>query len=838
MLKNLRPDARHLTLLPSKKLDLASALRAIDTQAQPGGGFVHIHTPLPAFETTRIAALISGKQLMIAVALDHSIAGPVPGDSVDIFFDPYHDRIGYAHFHFPFGQDPYKLHHWPYPEARSTRFKYPTPVKTQWTSRVSVDVVGVDSPEHVLLAWFDVKDIFRAGSTVGFNVCRARAKTNELTAWSLATGNGFVDASSLGTLHLTPPDVTIDITSASLTGGTASLTLLANSVNLAPITVKLVSPSGNAVTATTKSSGKSITLSFKGVTEPGRHLIHIESPGLKTSPELFVVDNVTQANPKRFDMGMFLDCPDDLRTSPYTPASLRGQLATLNNWGVTRLNWIDYPSPGQAPGFWVAVCNQNYALESYKACGDLLQAASKICESLNVDCVATIKPYEQGFDLAHNYPLAADVVLNSDQNPVGRYPRMLAADAGTCRANAAWHTPIAFPIKELTFLSETPVPKLTPRDLALLTSKDNRKYAKYAGPLKVTVEHKSVPHLRWSPAGPQTDKGTRKVWVVTLKGLNIKTPYACLQIRKPGIAITGRAFALAQSLDDAGTSRSINLHRASSIKNGFVFQGIWKGWQNHSEGYMDIMTLATGDNGLMFTAHQNLPSILDPLTPEAQTLWLADVQDALDRGAKAVDVRPLCHHTNCIDWSLLAFHPAVVEAFTQAHGRTPEPTEADLEKVRILRGAAFTSFLRKARALTQAANARLVMHFESGIEVPVKYHTRMALHLDWQTWVNEGIIDEIMLKFFSSQSRWVHEHLMPLARKAGIKIHSCDPNNTLNLPQGIERARNLVRESRQAGMDGLSFYEANSYLRINRAGLPVPIAHADIALTAAGQEAK
>ncbi len=842
MLKNLRPDARHLTLQSVKKLDLKTALHAIDSQPGISGGFVSLHTPMPAFETTRIAGLISGKQFLIAVALDHAIGKPTPGDSVDIFFDPFHDRLGYAHFHFPFGQTPIPLHHYPYPDARSTRFKYPAPLKTQWTSRSSVDVVGVDSPEHVLLAWFDIKDIFRSPitpTTVGFNVTRCRAITNELTSWSLATGNGFVDASSLGTLHLTPPDITIDISSPSLSGSTASFTLTALSQNdtPTPLTIRLVDACGNTSVDETKSSQKPATLTFKNINEPGRHLIYIESPNKKVSPDLWVVDNVPQTDKKPYKMGMFLDSPDDLRTSPYTPASLHAQLSTLRQWGVTRLNWIDYPAPAEAPAFWIAVCNQTNAIKSYKSCGDLLLASSVICDKLGMDCVATIKPFEQGFDLPHDYPLGSDAVLNSDQNPVSLYPRMALALDGTCRSNPAWHTPITFPIKQLTFYSDTPVPHLTRKDIKLFTSKNNRKYAPYAGPLKVTVEHRSVPHLTWSPGGPKADKKRRKCWVVTLE-LSLKTPFACFQIKKPNIAITGRAFALAQSTDASGTTRPISKHRASNMQKGFVFQGVWKGWQNHSEGYMDTLTLSSGDNGLMLTAQQSLPSILEPLAPEAQNLWLADVQSALSHGAKAIDIRPLCHHTNCTDWSLLAFHPAVIEAFTNTYNRLPEPTESDLQKVRVLRGAAFTDFLRKAKALTHAAGARLVMHFESGIEVPVQYHTRMALHLDWQTWINQGFIDEVMLKFFSAQSRWVHESLMPLAKKAGIKIHSCDPNNTIVAAQGVERAQRLVRESREAGLDGLSFYEANSYLRINPEGHPIPIGHADTALTRAGEEAK
>jgi hypothetical protein len=833
MLKNLRPIARHLTLLPSKKLDLASALHAIDSNPDTSGGFVHIHTPMPAFETTRIAALRNARQFLIAIALDHALGAPFPGEAVDIFFDPYHDRLGYTQFFTPIGHEPINVHHFPYPEARSTRFKYPAPIKTQWTSRASVDVVGAASPEHVLLAWFDIKDIFRNGNTIGFNVARSRDKTNELSSWSLATGNGFVDASSFGTLHLTPPDLTVDIQPAH-SPDSLTLTTQSSSPN-APVTVRIVSPSGNTQNAYTTGSQ---TLEISGLSEHGKHLIYINSPDINSAPDLWVVDHIPNSLSKTFHMGMFLDSPDDLRTSPYSLKTLQAQLQTLKNWGVSRLNWIDYPAPTHAPAFWNAVCDLKNAKQSYKACGDLLLAASQICENLAIDCVATLKPFEQGFDVAHDHPPSKDTHLNSDQNPVSLYPRMVSAINGACRSNPAWHTPIAYPIKELTFISDTPLPKLTPKDFTLLTSADNRTYKRHPGPLKVSVEHKSVPHLRWTPAGPRPDKGTRKAWVLTLKNPNIKTPFACLQIRNKDLKISGRAFALAQSIDNKGLTRSVSLHRASTLQKGFVFQGVWKGWQNHSEAYLDVRTLTTGDNGLMFTAHDILPTILEPLTPEAQTLWLADVQDALARGAKAVDLRPLCHHTNCIDWSLLAFHPAVIQAFTTTYGRPPEPTEADLEKIRILRGQAFTDFLRKAHLLTRAAGARLVMHFESGIEVPVHLHTRMALHLDWQTWINQGLIDEIMLKFFSSQSRWVHESLMPLARKAGIKVHSCDLNNSLVSPQGVERAQRLIRESRQAGMDGLSFYEANSYVRLNPAGHPIPIGHADLALTRAGHEAK
>ena len=113
------------------------------------------------------------------------------------------------------------------------------------------------------------------------------------------------------------------------------------------------------------------------------------------------------------------------------------------------------------------------------------------------------------------------------------------------------------------------------------------------------------------------------------------------------------------------------------------------------------------------------------------------------------------------------------------------------------------------------------LHLESGIEVPASLDQRMQMNLEWETWIQEGIADELVLKWWFSQNPFIHERVLPLARKHGIPVHLVEMNGSLNNTQrAIERATALLTESRRAGFAGFAWYEAAGYKRRNIENIP------------------
>ncbi|HOS44567.1 MAG TPA: hypothetical protein PK794_12805, partial [Armatimonadota bacterium] len=81
-----------------------------------------------------------------------------------------------------------------------------------------------------------------------------------------------------------------------------------------------------------------------------------------------------------------------------------------------------------------------------------------------------------------------------------------------------------------------------------------------------------------------------------------------------------------------------------------------------------------------------------------------------------------------------------------------------------------------------------------------------------------------------AQSAFVHQRILPRARAAGIPVHLCDRNFSLNTPRAVELAETLARDARDAGFAGLNWYETNSYYMMNAAGIAVPYANNDYAV--------
>jgi hypothetical protein len=119
------------------------------------------------------------------------------------------------------------------------------------------------------------------------------------------------------------------------------------------------------------------------------------------------------------------------------------------------------------------------------------------------------------------------------------------------------------------------------------------------------------------------------------------------------------------------------------------------------------------------------------------------------------------------------------------------------------------------------------------------YDQRMEIHLDWATWIREGLIDEAFIKWMGSQDRYIHENVLPLAKKHGVPMTICGiSSSSVISPRFIELTRAVVEDPRAAEFDGYIFYETASSKYRNAENVPGWRSHSGAAFRAATDSAQ
>lgn len=845
----LRPAQRSCVASRVQRISARAARESLLHGADVQRGFVHFATPMPAFDDTAFRVMADRRELIVAVHLANSMGPRSADDSIEIFIDPLHDHLGFFQFIFT-RQSPRAqvFHHLPYGDAASTAFPHIQVRGFVWGSEKGRNVINQVESQDTLYVRFGVDDVFRNGPVCGFNVCRYRPAFKEASSWNLCAGNGFVDATSFGHLwlHENPALASLDearIESGRLIieGRLAGAGSGAEGVPAGAISIELADPLDRRVRAKARIRNGRLSAALPWPKAPvtGRHRLYLHGADSLAEPGMFHFDLLPtirargRGRPADFKLGMFYDIPDDLRSTHFSPDRLAAELDLLRNWGVRRVSWIDYGPTDRSRSFWEWASSLQNARRTMAECGDVLPLAARQCREKGMTCYGVIKPFDMGFSEPEFDRPAPDRVLEVENRWAAVLDEVAANPSSVMTANPAWARPWMPPITRLRISSQSPLPPLDRADVELLVSDDNRRYAAYRGLFGLRQGTASVPHVRYTPAELLEEPGRRREHFLEFTGLALRARYAAIRFKRDGVCIEQRMFLAVQAFDAAGQPVGLMPSTGGSLESGLVFSKDWPGWANQTPRWISPWICEGRPLGMVFEVPQRVPQTLEPIDAAARAVWLAAVQRVIDAGCDGVDIRLLCVHHCCPDWLRYAFAAPVREAFAARYGRAVEAVEADYERVRLLRGEAVTQFLRDAKARTHAAGRKLVVHLECGIEVPPRLHTRMQLHLDWQRWIREGLADELMLKYWGSQSVWVHEQVLPLARQHGVPVHICDMNFTLSSPTGVERARRLAAEALAAGFAGYSFYETHSYLKLNPRGVPTVIGHADHAIRAA-----
>ena len=542
----------------------------------------------------------------------------------------------------------------------------------------------------------------------------------------------------------------------------------------------------------------------------------------------------TRRQARDFRLSVTYDIPDNIAyTHHYTPQLIEREMETWKSWGIDRICWIDYGPMSDWPSFWRMMAGpRNRDPQSVertrRACDDLLPVVAKACKKLGLEVFAVYKPFDLGFN---NFWMDGDDGISCVREIENRYasahPDVAAHPELTMRANPAWLRRTTFPIRRLCLYSQTPIERFTANGLTIWISKDNRRFEKYAGPRELTVGSVSRPHFTWTPAGKVAETSPRtRDWCIELSNLSIKVPFVAIEIADKGFTMTHRHFAFVEAFSGVGTEVPVEPATGGTRAGGFEFGKRWTGWANHNEPAIDPFTWAGPELGLRFGEIENITTLLEPTYPGTRQIWLRHLQRILDAGVDGIDIRTIGHHNCTNSYLTFAFADPVRQEFQRRFGHDVEPTDADYQSVRRIRGDAYTQFVRDAAALVRSRGKRLAAHVEWGADVPPHLHARlqMQMELQWERWIRQRLVDELSLRGWGCFNRYVHGRLLPLARRHDVKVHLISTNLTGGIDlRAMELCDRLVTEACAAGFSGYNLYESDCLLRLNSEGHPMSV---------------
>lgn len=826
---------RELSVFPVRRVWAAERLSRADAAVprlqreilqgqRVAGDFVTLLAPLAPRDQTLFKVWVTDAHLIVGVAMLDAAPAAREEDygrsfgSLELHFNPRNDGYGRMQFIFDPDGKPGYFSFLPYPEAHRSADRDLTLQRHQ----VLDQILPVQFRIRWIFAWLDPSRVFADGETCGFNVCRHRPIIREHSAWNDPAGHGFADPTGYGVLRLRPPRIELAALSVACGGGALRFAVQRKSGTGRPA-LDLVNPLGERQRAGLRWNGSfgCGVVKPRGGILPGRWRIvpALSAAGTAAGGFWFDVPPAARRRPPMV-LAVTYDPPMNMRANAYTPERLAAEMRLWAGWGVSRINWIEQ---GTAPG---DVTLQGNRLESERACGGLLRCAVTQAHRAGMSLYTVFKT----FDLVihwlltqppGHHPDPAREIVHSLENRVNTAARDVAgAQAYVFRANDDWLMAPVRPVRTIRLFSETAIPELAADDITLWCSDDNRRFRRYRGSLAVGVRAMRRPHALWTPAGKRPAPGGVRNWCIELSGLALRSDYVAVTLRER-VTLTQKPFMLAEAEGDSGACPVFPASQGG-IEGGFAFWTQWPTWNNRTEPLVERRAWG-GVVGLALKDEPSVPELLEPTYPAVRDLWLARIRRMLADGADGVDIRTLCHHNGVMSYLRLAFAPVVRDTFASLYGRVPRPDPEDYERIRRIRGDAYTQFLRDARRLASAAGARLAVHLENGMEVPPHLDTRMQIAWDWRAWIREGIADEITLKWFSERSRFVHEQVLPLCRRHGVPVHVCSRNLDGGMTErGVEFVESVLTRCAEAGLAGYNLYETANLMALNPAGRPWP----------------
>lgn len=531
-----------------------------------------------------------------------------------------------------------------------------------------------------------------------------------------------------------------------------------------------------------------------------------------------------------FAIEAFVDFPDDAITAmePITPAHIDAMVQRLAESGVRRVSWEVY---GDGHGGLLIPAHdarwENMA-RTYTGLGqNSLAVAVEAAHRRGMEIYAYFKPYETGCAALFPDGSYEATVYGRTRQIGGRMTWMepFVVDHPHLRIRRLDGLPAGGPGAPICGLrlrkSDAAPTRVTREHLQVWVSDHNYRYRRLDVPLEVreVIEpcRRDVRDLFSEDLLARRGDPQR---VLYLSGFELRDPYVLVTTDfADGPADFGNTDLEMISAQDAA-GRDIKGVVASGTAIWFGDQVDFRNWGlMYDTGYNgQMMHLddpnASGRRGIIAYApgrNQYLPGSLCETEPEVQRFWLRCLEGVLDAGVDGVDLREENHSTHTNHPEEYGYNEVVLDQCRQ-RGQVDGPTVA------AVRGDAYTAFLARAKDLINRRGAAMRIHFQVDWyrpNPPLSRRLAYPANLDfqWQRWIEEGLTDEAVLRFFALPFDCVFED--PVAQEVVARCRAKRIPITVNRyirPQSLVEEFGRVR--RDGRFAGFILYETCSFLKI------------------------
>ena len=558
--------------------------------------------------------------------------------------------------------------------------------------------------------------------------------------------------------------------------------------------------------------------------------------GLTTLTMIFIFSThvfaqVSEGAKSRFRLEALVDFPDDALKTVITPADVDAMMAKLREMGVTRVSW-GYYGDGHGGYMFPSELNDqwhNYA-QTLRALENPLRVAVEAAHCHEMELYAYYKPYETGPGISL-----------PDGSPEGR-------GFGRIRQKGGWLTwmdPFVMdypnlrirhkPDNSIEDISNVPIcaiklvkrddstTRITKEHLQIWSSQFNYRYQQLN--VDFTLQESVQPSLlevRDINGVLITKKGD-PVRILTLSGFRLTEPYILVTTDftdgKPDFGNTGTNMFVALDENNEeipgvfATGGGVwEANRVDFRNFGLIFDiGFGRSLiyldESNTSGRRGLIAFACGRN-------EYLPGALCETEPQVCDFWLSCIREMLDAGVDGVDFRVENHGTHtdyCEDYG---YNDVILQ-------KCGELGKTDSETIAQVRGNAYTNFLRQAKHLLASNGKRMRINlnldwFRSD-PPPVRRLAYPAnIHYDWKSWVDEGLLDEGILRMFQLPFDTVFNDSV-----ATKMIASCEEKGipiTVNRYVNPNYPAEFKRVQRDGRFNGFILYETATFLRFDNQG--------------------
>jgi hypothetical protein len=464
-----------------------------------------------------------------------------------------------------------------------------------------------------------------------------------------------------------------------------------------------------------------------------------------------------------FLLEALVDFVDDAMAAEITPAHVDAMMRVLCEAGVQRVNWGYY---GDGHGSYFVPVGLNSGWDNYektlRALGNPLRVAVEAAHRCGMELYAYFKPYETGpgLSLPEGSPEARAFGRLRQQGGWLTWLDRFVVDHPELRIRHR-------PDDSIGDLADVPICalKLTKRDDA---------------PTRVRREHlqiwSSQYNYRYQPcdvgfdvreAVEPSEKDVRDINgdLVTRQGDPVRTlTLSGFQLTDSYLLVTTDFSSGSADFENTGTELLAALDAEGRAIPG-VFATGGGVWERNSVDFRNwgllfdmgfgqsIVRLdepnGSGRDGLIaFTRGRNefLPGALCETEPQVQAYWLSCLDEIMDAGVDGVDFRVENHGTHTDYYEEYGFNDVIFEEC--AHRGS-----VDSAMIAQVRGDAYTHFLRQARGMVASRGRRMRINLNIDWFRPDPPPVRRLaypanINYDWQQWVEEGLLDEGILRLY------------------------------------------------------------------------------------------